>query len=168
MNITLVGFMGTGKTVAGKAIAQELGMSYVDIDEVIEKKEGKGINEIFAINGEQHFRKVEKKIAKEISKTDNYVISAGGGIVLDDENIKNLEENGPLICLSASPEKIYERTKNQTHRPLLNAKDPVKAIEMLLEKRRPYYDRIKFQIDTTELGINEVVKKVIDIVKLAE
>ncbi len=165
MNIVLVGFMGTGKTIVGKRLAQRLNMEYVDVDELIEQREGRKINDIFAKDGEPYFRKVEKKITKQVSEFENVVIAAGGGVVLDDENIRNLKTKGVLICLSAQPEIILERTKRYVHRPLLNVANPRQSISALLNKRAPYYAKADFCLDTSHLTIEEVVEKIIGIIK---
>ncbi len=163
MNIVLLGFMGTGKTVIGKLLAAKLKMRYIDIDEEIEKEEKSTISRIFSRLGEEHFRSLEKKKVAEISQGDNQVISSGGGVVLNPENIKNLERDGVLFCLEAAPEVIFERTRRYTHRPLLETAGPQKAIEALLRKRSGYYQKIKNHIDTSDLNPEEVAQKVIRI-----
>lgn len=168
MNIVLLGFMGTGKTAVGRVLAGKLKMRYVDIDTEIEKRENKKISEIFEKSGEKRFRELEKKMVSEISGRDNQVISAGGGVVLNQENIANLEKNGFLICLDAEPSVIYERTHRYIHRPLLEKKDPKKEIKELLNRRAPFYAKIKNHIDTSNLDIFEVAEKIIGIYKKHE
>lgn len=165
MNIVLVGFMGTGKTAVGKILAKKLNMQYVDIDQLIEEQEKKKIGEIFAEEGEPYFRKVEKELTRKTSKMDNVVIAGGGGVVLDDRNISDLKNKGILICLSAEPEIILERTKKYTHRPLLNVPDPVQEITNLLDKRAEYYAKVDHQIDTSYLSIEQVVERVTAIIE---
>lgn len=163
-NIILVGFMGTGKTAVGKELAKKLKMKFIDIDDIIEKREGMEISDIFEQKGEPYFRDVEKKVAREVSKQSNLVIAAGGGVVINEENVKNLKSNGIMICLNASPDKILERTKRYTHRPLLNVPEPSKRVWELLAKRAQYYARADYQIDTTNLTIDEVVQKILKII----
>ncbi|MCK4463342.1 MAG: shikimate kinase, partial [Candidatus Omnitrophica bacterium] len=110
-NIVLLGFMGTGKTVIAKKLAEKTGMQYVSTDELIVEKEGMSINDIFTKKGEPYFRDVEKKVVYDISGLDNVVLDAGGGIVMDLENIRNLRKKGLLVCLWADPKDIYKRTK---------------------------------------------------------
>lgn len=160
MNIVLLGFMGTGKTEVAKRLAENLGMQFVEMDSVIEEREGISINDIFSEKGEPYFRKVESDVVKELSDKNGLVISAGGGVVLNQNNIDNFQRNGVLICLNATPQEIYNRVKNEKYRPLLNVKDPLKRIEELLNFRRPYYDKIPLQIDTTEKSIDEVVDEI--------
>lgn len=160
MNIVLLGFMGTGKTQVARRLASDLNMQFVEMDSIIEQREGMSINDIFAKKGEPYFRKVEADVVKELSSKDGLVISTGGGVVLNQDNIDNLQRNGILICLKATPEEIYKRVKDEKHRPLLNVEDPLRRIQELLEFRRPYYERIRIQIDTTGKSIDEVVDEI--------
>ncbi|MFH1395561.1 MAG: shikimate kinase [Candidatus Omnitrophota bacterium] len=159
-NIVLVGFMGTGKTIVSKALAERLKKTRVDLDELIELQEGKKISDIFKDHGEAYFRIIEKKLVKEISGKSDQIVDAGGGVVLDHENMLNLKNNGFVICLWTDPKVIYERTKKYAHRPLLNVENPMKKIEELLEHRRPFYEKADFHIDTTNLDLDAVIKKI--------
>lgn len=165
MNIVLVGFMGTGKTAVAKILAEKLNMKYVDLDQLIEEQEGKKVSDIFAKDGEPYFRKVEKEIAGRVSQLDDTVIATGGGVVLDDQNINNLKRKGILICLLAEPEIILERTKKYIHRPLLNVTDPKASICALLNKRASCYAKADYSIDTSRLAIEEVIEKIIEIIR---
>jgi len=162
MNIVLTGFMATGKTVVGKRLAEKLNFKYIDTDEIIEKEMRMKISEIFKKFGEKFFREKEKEVAKKVSSLDRHVISTGGGIVLNEENIKNLKKNGVIINLRAKPETIYERTKGDTSRPLLNKPDPLSEIKKLLAFRKPFYEKCDFYIETDELAPSEIVDKIID------
>jgi shikimate kinase len=159
-NIILVGFMGTGKTSAGKLLAEKLGREFLELDGIIEKKEGLLIKDIFAKKGESYFRGLEKNAVKEAVQNKGAVISAGGGAVIDEENLKNFKENGVLICLEASPAVILKRTKGSECRPLLNVPDPEKKIRELLQRRKPYYQKADFCVDTDEMSVEEVVEKI--------
>lgn len=163
-NIVLIGFMATGKTSVGRGLSKRLKREFFEIDETIEKKEGTSIKKIFETKGEGYFRKLEKEIVKEASKKDGIIISAGGGAVIDEENFKNLKENGILICLEASADVILERTKDLKTRPLLNTPNPKKKIEELLKKRAPYYKKADFCIDTDSLTVEQVVDKIVEFV----
>ncbi len=160
MNITLVGFMGTGKTSVAKKLVQIMNMEYISTDELIEKKEGVSINDIFAEKGEFYFRDLEKGIIREISNLDGIVIDAGGGVIIDQENVNNLKSNGIIICLQADPDTILERMKDKKDRPLLNVDDKMAKINELLEKRAAYYQKADYFIDTSNLSIDEVVKRI--------
>jgi len=165
MNIVLTGFMGTGKTVIGKLLAKKLSWEYIDTDELIEKRENMKISEIFAIKGEPYFRKIESEIIKEVSKKDKCVISTGGGVVLKEENMNELEKNGIIINLSASPDKIFERTSLDKSRPLLNKENPKEEIIKLLKFRAPYYDRCHFRINTDEPDPEKNVEKILSFLR---
>jgi len=162
-NIVLVGFMGTGKTEVGKIVARRLQRQRLCLDDMIEWKVGKPIIQIFKEDGEARFRKIESEIVKAAAKDKNVVIDAGGGVVIDENNVKYLKEYGLIICLSARPEVIYDRTKGHLHRPLLNTPDPVASIGELLKRREEYYDRADYKIDTSEVSLEEVADKVIEI-----
>ncbi|MFH1798037.1 MAG: shikimate kinase [Candidatus Omnitrophota bacterium] len=164
-NIILVGFMGTGKTAAAKAFSETTGMPYFSSDELIEKREGRAISEIFREEGESYFRKIEKQVIEQLSGKGGQIIDAGGGVVLDEENIINLKKNGIMISLWADPEVIYQRTKTSGERPILNVPDPRKKIKELLEHRKPFYEKADFHIDTTNLKVAEIVEKINEIAR---
>ena len=163
-NIVLVGFMGTGKSVVGKLLAKKLNMDFVESDEMIEIREKSPIKDIFEKKGEPYFRLVEKDVMKEASSRKNIVISAGGGAIVDEDNLKNLKNSGVVICLKASPETILKRTKDLKTRPLLNVADPKKQIEELLQKREAYYNRADFSIETDNLSVDEVAVKIMTLI----
>ena len=165
MNISLVGFMGTGKTSVGKLLAKKLKMRYFDADAVIEEDAGMKISKIFEDFGEPYFRELEEKAIAKLSAQDGLVISCGGGAVLREANIVNLKRNGPVVCLMATPSIIYNRIKNEAHRPLLQVPDPKKRIRELLEKRAPLYAKADFTIDTSKLTIGKVVDKIAEYAK---
>lgn len=167
-NIVLVGFMGTGKTTVARELAKRLKWEYVSLDDLIEKRENRPITRIFAENGEDYFRNIESQIVKEVSERENLVIDAGGGVVIREENIINLKKKGILICLKARPEIILERTKEYTHRPLLNVDNPSEQIRELLRIREPFYARADYAIDTSDISTSEVVEKILEILKYIE
>lgn len=152
--------MGTGKTAVAKSLASELKMKYVSVDALIEEREGRSINDIFTNSGEKHFRSVEKEIIKEVSEGTNQVLDPGGGVVLDADNMENLGRSGIIICLWATPEAIHQRTKNHSHRPLLNVEDPLERIGEMLAVRKPFYEKVEIQIDTTDKDIRVVVEEI--------
>lgn len=162
-HIALVGFMGTGKTVVGKKLAEKLGREFLELDSLIEEREGISIREIFEKKGEPYFRKIEKDVVREAVQKKGVIISAGGGAIIDEENFKNLKKNGVVICLEASPDVILERTKGLTTRPLLDVPDPKERIEELLKKRDPYYKKADFCINTDNLTVTQVVEKIISL-----
>jgi shikimate kinase len=164
-NIVLVGFMGTGKTTVGKLISKHLNMKFISTDKIIENREGMLINEIFSVKGEPYFREVERDVVKEVSKKENSVIDTGGGVIINKLNVKDLKKNGFIFCLNATPKDILKRTKRYTHRPLLNVAEPETKIKDLMEKRREYYKRADYQIETTGKNPTEVFQEIIKIYK---
>ena len=162
-NIYLVGFMGTGKTVVGENLAKRLAKEFVEMDAVIAEREGKKIVDIFDKKGETYFRKLEKKLLKELCLKDNLVISCGGGLICDEENLKRLKETGIVFALTASPSVIYERTKKHHYRPILNVDNPQAKIRELLNKRTPYYKQAHYLIDTEGILPEKIAVKIITI-----
>ena len=164
-NIVVVGFMGTGKSAVGRLLADKLNREFLELDDIIEKREGISIKEIFEKKGEPYFRDIEKEAVKEASQKQGLVISAGGGAIIDEENFANLKKSSIIVCLEASPDVILKRTKGNTCRPLLNVPDPKKKIEELLQKRAPYYKKTDLSINTDTLTIEEVVEKISHLAK---
>jgi shikimate kinase len=161
VNIYLVGFMGTGKSSAGRQLAKQKRWNFVDLDELIELKQKRRITDIFAKEGEPYFRKIEKKILKQVSTQDKFVVACGGGIVLDPDNIKLMKKTGAIICLGATCEVILKRVSAGTHRPILNVANPRERIELLLKMRAPYYLQADKTIDTSRSSIKQVVAKIV-------
>ncbi|MFN3740058.1 MAG: shikimate kinase [Thermodesulfovibrionales bacterium] len=160
-NIVLTGFMGTGKTEVGRLLAMRLGYKFIDADSVIEEEQKMPITEIFKKFGEPYFRDIESNVIKRLSDMEGVVISTGGGAVLREENMNNLRKKGVIICLMASPKTIFERTKNDTSRPLLQVNDPLQRIKELLNMRRPYYEKADIMIDTDRKTPEEVAEEII-------
>lgn len=160
-NLYLIGFMGTGKSVVGKLLSVKLGIEFVDLDSYIQSKLNTTITDIFAQKGEDYFRQLEKHFLNEISQEDNQVISCGGGIVIDQKNIDFMKQRGKIICLNASIDKILERTRNNSNRPLLNVENPQARIKHLLEQRSDKYAQADLTIDTTQLTPQQVAEKII-------
>ncbi|MFH1460647.1 MAG: shikimate kinase [Candidatus Omnitrophota bacterium] len=163
-NIAIVGFMGTGKTTIARILAKRLNAELVDLDALIENKAGMKIVDIFAKKGEDYFRKLESKMVADICDRKNQVIAGGGGVVINAANITNLRKNGIIICLRARPDVILSRTKKYSQRPLLNVPNPEEKIAQLLTQRESYYEKSDFFIDTSELTVNQVVDKIIDLI----
>ncbi len=162
-NIALIGFMGVGKTAVGKALAEKLGKSFVELDLLIERRVGKSIADIFQQDGEAAFRELEIEVTEEISKDKNLVIACGGGIVLNKINIERLRKNTRMVYLTASPGVILERVANEEgQRPLLEVDNPTLAIGEMLSFRKPFYERAAdIRIDTSKLDINTVAEQII-------
>ncbi len=146
-NIVLVGFMGTGKSSAGRILAERLGMTFVDMDDEIVRRAGRPIPEIFRDQGEPAFRAMERALAVELAARSGLVISTGGGIVLNPDNLRDFSASGLVFCLRASPETVLRRVEHDTNRPLLQGEDRLTRIRELLAKRQALYDAIPRQID---------------------
>jgi shikimate kinase len=161
MNIILIGFMGSGKSAVGHELAGQLKMDYLDTDEIIEKTERMSISNIFDHLGEPYFRDLETNVIRTLQDYDNFVISTGGGMVLREENVKMLREIGPLVLLWADPETVYQRVRQETHRPLLNVSDPRAGIKKILDYRTPVYNKVAdLKIDTSKMSVEEAVKEI--------
>ncbi|MDP8289437.1 MAG: shikimate kinase [Candidatus Susulua stagnicola] len=162
-NIYLVGFMGTGKTVVGKVLAKELSKEFIEIDACIEEREGSKIVDIFANKGEAYFRGLEKILLGEISQREDLVISCGGGLICDPDNLNQLKQTGVVFALRASVSTIYQRTKDHLHRPILNVDNPQERIEQLLKQRVVYYTQADHSIDTDNFSPEDIADKIIAI-----
>ncbi len=157
--------MGTGKTETAKILARRLKRVFLDMDEVIERRQGMPIAEIFKIKGEPFFRSLEKDLVQELIGRDGLVVSCGGGAFVSDENIEGLKKSGLVVCLSSSPEQILKRTRGYQHRPLLNVPDPRASISDLLAKRAPFYAQAHYQLDTDYLTVEETAHAIIELMK---
>ncbi len=138
-NIVLCGFMGCGKSTVGSLLSRKTGMSFIDLDSYIEKKENKSVSDIFADKGEEYFRKLEREASVELSKKSGLVIAAGGGTLTYKVNVDNLKKSGKIVLLDIPVEVVAARLKNDTTRPLLNRPDKGKVMKELYEKRLPIY-----------------------------
>jgi shikimate kinase/3-dehydroquinate synthase len=160
-NITLIGFMGTGKTEVGRLVAQRLGMEFVDCDALIEKQTGLTVPEIFERSGEPRFRELERRAVARVSGRWGKVVATGGGAPKDPDNMAALKCAGIVACLTARPDVIWERTRASGERPMLAAPDPRARITELLEDRRACYAQADLSIDTSDLTIAQAVEAVI-------
>ena len=166
INLILTGFMGTGKSCVGRELAEKLGMDFVDIDTLIEENAGMRVPEIFSRFGEPHFRKMEREAVRSLVGCNNKVIATGGGTITNPENLQNLKKIGPVICLTATPETVYERTRAETHRPLLQVPDPISRIRQLLKKRESHYAQADHHLPTDGETIDGLVKKILTVMDL--
>ena len=160
-NIALIGFMAVGKSAIGRNLARRLRRRFVDLDRVIEKAEGLKVRDIFAQKGEAYFRELEKRTLAEVLGRHGQVIATGGGVVMDDENLTLLREKALLIGLTASVEVLLHRAGTGVKRPLLNGVDRKERVEELLEQRRLRYSQAHMMIDTSNLGIDQVVEAIL-------
>jgi shikimate kinase len=138
-NLALVGFMGVGKSSVGRIVAEHLRFDFVDTDDLIQQRVGQTIAEIFAKEGEPAFRAHERAVVADLAARDKLVIATGGGLICDPENLTSLRSHALIVCLWASAGAIWQRVREQTHRPLLQSPDPQATIAELLAKRGPIY-----------------------------
>ena len=164
-NIIITGFMGTGKSVVAKELARKLKMEYIDTDQVIEGRQGLTIADIFAGHGENIFREQENKLVKELSQKENIVIATGGETLLSSDNARMLGQTGEIVCLYADSRTIYNRVKRKNDRPLLKRENVLNEINRLLKERKKAYNNFTIKIDTANLSVQEVVDKIIVLLK---
>lgn len=159
-NIILIGFMGSGKTTVGNLLAKETGYTFVDTDELIEKKANMTIGNIFATYGEEAFRKMESELLEELNETlDHAVISTGGGLPLRKENAALLRTLGVVNYLQVTKEVVLERLKGDTTRPLLAGDNVEQKVEELLSKRDSIYQETSHVTIEAGKGTPEQVAK---------
>ena len=140
MNIVLIGYRGTGKSTVATLLASDLRMPQICLDEEIVKRAGKRIPEIVAAHGWEYFRDLESEVAADYGNKDGWVVDAGGGVILRDENVQNLRRNGTLLWLTAPPSVLIDRIKDDTERPALkDGKTFLEEVEEVLEERLPLY-----------------------------
>ena len=158
-NVSLIGFMGSGKSTIGRKLADALGFSYCDTDDLIERQAGRSVGEIFRIEGEESFRVREKAILADLRNRRNTVFTCGGGAVVDIQNQKNLRENSLVIWLHSAIETCLKRIETGS-RPLLHeGKRDTEAWE-LFEKRRGIYARTADLVIRNEKSVDEAVRKI--------
>jgi shikimate kinase len=167
VNLALIGFMGTGKTSVGRLAAEQLHFEYLDTDELIQTHTGRTIADIFKTDGEAAFRALEKKVVAELANRNKTVVSTGGGLPANAENLASLKTHALVVCLWASPEKIWERVRNQSHRPLLHDSDPQKKIRELLAVREPFYKQADVLMNTDIRTVREMAQQVAHQFRLA-
>ena len=160
-NIYLIGFMGCGKTSVSAAMGRLYGKTVVEIDDLIIAREGRSVNAIFAESGEPYFRDCETQILTELSETQNYIVSCGGGIVLRPENIELMRKAGMIVLLDAEPQTILDRVGDDDSRPNLRGRKTVAGVQELKNKRASAYSSAAdIKVDTDNKTIDEVAKEI--------
>ena len=169
-NISLIGFMGSGKTTIGKILAEKTGFLFVDIDRIIEYVYGEKINKLFQDHGENYFRNLESStVDKLYINNTNCVFACGGGVFETEKNIEIIRKNSFVIFLNIDTETAYNRLKESDERPLLNTGEDIRLkIDWLINKRfKTYLDNSDTQITVDEREpeyfANEILKKIINI-----
>jgi shikimate kinase len=167
-NIALIGFMAVGKSAIGRTLAKKLRRRFVDLDRVIERAEGRKVREIFEHKGEAYFRQLEKQALAEVLEKNNQIIATGGGVILDDQNLQILREKALLIGLSAEMDVLLARAGDATKRPLLQGSNRRERIEDLLRQRAARYAQAHVTIDTSNLTVDQVVKKIMGMLEVGK
>lgn len=161
-NIILIGFMGTGKSAIGERLSQLLRMECMDTDVLIEGLMKTSIGKIFEEHGEKYFREVEKGMIKQVSHRRNTIISCGGGVVLDSDNVKQLKDNGKIVLLSAQPQVIYERVKDNENLPVLKGNMNIEFIKKKMEERKGKYESAAdIIVDTSYKDKEEICQEIV-------
>ena len=165
-NIILIGFMGSGKSTLGNYLSQMTGFTCYDIDTIIEQMAGQTVQEVFSNLGEAHFRSLEKEVIASFSKVENAIISCGGGVVLDNDNVNSLRKTGKLVWLKANPETIHNRLQNQNNRPLLKGK-VLEDIRVMLQQRLHLYEAAAdYSVITDNMPISDLSKNIFNLFKV--
>ncbi len=164
MNIILIGYRGTGKSTIGKVLVKKLNRPLISMDELITKKGNQSIPQMVDTHGWDYFRNLESEVALEVSTKDNCIIDCGGGVILKDENIKNLKKNGKCFLLKAKIETIMERIQGDPNRPALKkGMSFLEEQEMVLKEREPKYEAAAdVVIDTSVLSIDQSIEKILE------
>lgn len=166
-NIILIGFMGTGKSSCGRALATRLGCAFIDLDKYIESKEKMSVPDIFAAKGEAYFREKEREAVREVAQRKGVIVATGGGTVKDEENFSLLKARGVIVCLSANVDTILQRTARLGERPMLDGReDRRKGIEELLASRQAIYAQADFTVDTSLLSPMQVTEEIMDFLRV--
>ncbi|WHI53538.1 shikimate kinase AroK [Microbulbifer sp. MLAF003] len=162
-SIFLVGPMGAGKSTIGKLLAAQLQLPFADTDKVLEERTGADIPWIFDVEGEAGFRRRESEVLEELCHGECQIIGTGGGIVLLEENRRQLQKYGLVVYLQASVDQLFERTSKNSNRPLLRVPDPRARIEEILHEREPLYREVADVIcDTDNLTPKQAVALVVE------
>lgn len=160
-NIYLIGMMGSGKSVTGKALADITRRSWLDFDQELERRLGMSVTEVFKVKGEVFFRGEEGRVLEELSRKNNQIISTGGGIILRAQNVLRMKATGKVFFLKTSAEGLWERLKHKTDRPLLAGENPKEKLETILKEReRHYLDAADFEIETDGKSALDVASEI--------
>ena len=170
MNLVLIGYRGSGKSTVGRKLAEYLKLKFVDIDDLIEERQGVSISDLVNSHGWGHFRKLERSTIVEISKGDRLVIAPGGGAVLDTDNVNALKKNGLILWLKADKRTLLKRLNQDpgtgTRRPTLTGKGTSEELKEVMSLREPIYEQVsEIEIDTSTLDVETVVENILTVLK---
>jgi shikimate kinase len=159
-NIFLIGLMGAGKTSVGKMLARRLGKTFYDSDHEVERATGVRIPVIFEIEGEAGFRARESRMLADLAAASDVVLATGGGAVLSEQNRKILCAHGTVVYLRASPQELWQRTRHDRNRPLLQTPNPLAKLTELFSERDPLYREIAdIIVDTGNQSVSSLAHR---------
>jgi shikimate kinase len=159
-NIILVGFMGAGKSVCGRVLARRLGRCFVETDDMIVAGEGRSILEIFRDAGEPRFRQLEADTLESLKLKSGEVIATGGGLPCREGRMELLRQLGTVVWLDGDVHELHERASRIGNRPMLEGRS-MADVEALYRARQPYYRRAHITVDTTGIGADQVVARIL-------
>ena len=165
-HLILVGLPGAGKTTVGRAVAEKLGRSFLDFDEEIERREGMPIAEIFGMKGEQHFRKLERRLTEELAKTSGMIVAPGGGWITNPDVVALVRPPALIVYLRLRPETALARLgASRSTRPLLMRAHPLDELKQLLASRAQAYEQADEVVSSELLPLQGVIDRIIELTK---
>ena len=165
-HIFLIGFMGAGKSTVAAQLKKMIPAEQMEMDETIAREEGMSISDIFASHGEAYFRDLETSLVRRLMTEAPMIVSCGGGAVMREENTQMMKQCGRIVLLTATPETVYERVKDNTDRPILNNNMNVEYIHSLMEKRRSRYESVAdITIATDGKNAETICQELLDALK---
>lgn len=159
-NVILVGFMGAGKSACGRMLARRLGRCFVETDDLIVAGQGRSIPEIFRQDGEEAFRRLEAEAVESLRLKSGEVIATGGGLPCREGRMEALRSMGTVVWLRGDLPELYARARRAGNRPMLAGRT-LEDTEALYRQREPYYRQAHITVDTTGLGLDRVVARVL-------
>jgi shikimate kinase len=160
-NIILTGFMGSGKSTVGRHLAKRLSWSFVDLDAEIVAQAGMSVSDIFAKQGESHFRQLEQQVLQRVLMGERQVVATGGGVVLQEDNRRLLRQRGLVINFTASVESILQRVATDNSRPLLSTDRSPERIMQMIAEREPCYAECDLRIATDGREVGDIVEEIL-------
>ena len=162
-NLTLTGMMGVGKSTVGKILAKKLEYKFIDVDKIIETKEGSSINLIFKNKGENYFRKIENEITLLELKKDNSVVALGGGAFLNNAIRRNTKKLSVSFWLDLSIDQLVKRLKKSSQRPLLFKKDTAETVKRIYFERKKIYSEADYRVKCNSLKSGEIASRILNL-----
>ena len=154
--------MGAGKSTIGRQLSTVLHQEFKDSDHEIVARTGASIPLIFEIEGEEGFRQREAMVIDELTQKDGIILATGGGAVLREENRRHLKERGVVIYLYATLDQLFERTRRDKNRPLLQTENPRERLEQMMAERDPLYREVaNMVVHTDDRSVRSVIKEII-------